>query len=108
MDLALSREINRQGQRNRAIESVYKQATGLTKINENRYFVGLASWFVLNILTASPPPRDQACHLYMVSVMAKYICMQKDLLDHVGEHISKYFLISYKFDRRIDIFNSIL
>ena len=37
----------------------------------------------------SLPPCDQACHLYMMSEMAKYICMQKDLIDHWGEHISK-------------------
>ena len=42
----------------------------------------------------SLPPSDQACHLYMMSEMTKYICMQKDLLDHGGGgggggHISK-------------------
>ena len=37
------------------VESVYKPATGLTKINENRYFVGLASSFVFEHLDSLPP-----------------------------------------------------
>ena len=45
--------------------------------------------YTCSILTAFPT-RDQACHLYMMSVMAKYNCIQKDLLGHGGGgHTSK-------------------
>ena len=37
----------------------------------------------------SLPPLDQACHLYIMSVISNYNCMQKDFLGHRGEHISK-------------------
>ena len=42
----------------------------------------------LSILTAFPH-LDQACHLYIMSVISNYNCMQKDFLGHGGEHISK-------------------
>ena len=42
----------------------------------------------LSILTAFPP-LDQACHLYIMSAISNYNCMQKDFLGHGGEHISK-------------------
>ena len=37
----------------------------------------------------SLPPLDQAWHLYIMSVISNYNCMQKDFLGHGGEHISK-------------------
>ena len=36
----------------------------------------------LSILTAFP--LDQACHLYIMSVISNYNCMQKDFLGHGG------------------------
>ena len=32
----------------------------------------------------SLPPRDQECHLYMICILVKYKCMQKDFVDLGG------------------------
>ena len=47
----------------------------------------------LSILTVFPP-LDQACHLYIMSVISNYNCMQRDFLGHGGgTHLKKYISI---------------
>ena len=68
----------------------------------------LASYIVFEHFD-SLPPLDQARHLYIMSVISNYDCMQKDFLGHGGEHISKnIFSISYNFNRRNGVFNQYL
>ena len=81
----------------------------LTKLMKTGDLVGWHHNLFLSILTASPP-LDQACYLYIMSVISNYNCMQKDFLGHGGGNKSQkiFFPISYKFNKRNGVFNKYL